>query len=43
MTSFQYTLSESGKLYELNDNDIISLDESKILYIHLVIDEQETE
>ena len=43
VTSFQYTLSESGKLYELNDNDIISLDESKILYIHLVIDEQETE
>ena len=43
VTSFQYTLSESEKLIELNDNDIISLDESKILYIHLVIDEQETE
>ena len=43
VTSFQYTLSESEKLIELNDNDIISLDESKMLYIHLVIDEQETE
>jgi len=43
VTSFQYTLYESGKLNELNDNDIISLGESKILYIHLVIDEQETE
>ena len=43
VTSFQYTLSERGKLNELNDNDIISLNESNILYIHLVIDEQETE